>query len=1127
MTEKFAYFNGIIISPEKANKEDNFLCPKCKNKVILCDGEYRRYFRHLDMQECNFYGNESDIHFNAKLKLKDILLNNQLVIYRKCCNCDNICDYHNPKFKEVKLEYHFADDNRSADLAAFITNKSSTHSTIFEIFKTHKTSELDRPEPWFDLSADEIMDYSNGKIRCYRKKFCDDCINKNTIGTGIIYANQRGAGCGKTYESIQLLTSYAFPTKNIFIYMTKMHTAKDVILNELQEQYREDKLFDIVIHERINDKIKQYVIRFTRKDGREILVIIGTIDSFLYALVDKTKLSKDNGDYFENIRQTIIDRKLNITNDLIIKYAGEDIPLRNNTLLILDEAQDLPVNYIHTLDAIIQNTSTDLYMIGDKLQSIWFKDNIYSYIFSENCNLRSRLERDIGENIIRRFHNKTHQEFVNRIVRFSHYGMREIADICCEKYCKISHISSGIDTFCVKPIFGSDDDINVIEECIDNIILKINQHQDMNPEDFMIIFPTISTNPIAARLEDRLNEYWAARFNSPSIGYTRYAFLHKSQDGQPINTKDSEGMTRLVSIHASKGNGAKVVFLIGINEYVLKLFSGGEENIIYESLLHVALTRHKQYLYLGIQCDSSDDINRRIAKSGLAIELKIGSLSGFMKYNKISQWINEKTFADYLDPLIHPNEHLLENLKEINNGIIEWNYHIIRYCSLLLNFKLKILRDFPIKKDDDIRELSLYSHPIYQGIKSLGCKTFESVNYKDYTRILKDINKLSREGRYDEMRYIPILKHENITFTDRLMTIINKIKEKAFIATHNREECINKNIDLYGNNIDKLPQNHREQISLFRELAFCPLESVIIIVLSDIIKRGIYSSYTFTEIYHLIFAFTESYKHNSKAKHSNEFLCKCDSIFSVDKILSNESKYSNLYNHNMDIRRVNRIYGNYRGLREISRIKNKLRYNGPITHSIYNDSITLSSQDELIATYDNILILFTFKPEVNKLCFNELLLNCMIKKFLYQQYGNENLRAEIIIQYIITLSNETPLRVVIDSAKLDEQLKRDIKDCIFSELSRKHNSIFEIFQLHRERSPHRNDAIYTILREIEDNSRVTFPKYIKSFFEELKSISSSKISYMEIILAELLNKNSFIKRLDEMLMYSINNLLGL
>ena len=63
-----------------------------------------------------------------------------------------------------------------------------------------------------------------------------------------LYHNQRGAGCGKTYESIQLMDKdEKFKHKELFIYLTKAHSAKEVIYNELKEQYNRGELLNLKI----------------------------------------------------------------------------------------------------------------------------------------------------------------------------------------------------------------------------------------------------------------------------------------------------------------------------------------------------------------------------------------------------------------------------------------------------------------------------------------------------------------------------------------------------------------------------------------------------------------------------------------------------------------------------------------------------------------------------------------------------------------------------------------------------------------------------------------------------------------------------------------------------------------
>ena len=54
-----------------------------------------------------------------------------------------------------------------------------------------------------------------------------------------------------------------------------------------------------------------------------------------------------------------------------------------------------------------------------------------------------------------------------------------------------------------------------------------------------------------------------------------------------------------MTIHSAKGNGREVVILLNMCEKSLKIFSKNEINLIYDSFLHVAVTRCKHQLYIG------------------------------------------------------------------------------------------------------------------------------------------------------------------------------------------------------------------------------------------------------------------------------------------------------------------------------------------------------------------------------------------------------------------------------------------------------------------------------------------------------------------------------------------------
>jgi superfamily I DNA/RNA helicase len=128
-----------------------------------------------------------------------------------------------------------------------------------------------------------------------------------------------------------------------------------------------------------------------------------------------------------------------------------------------------------------------------------------------------------------------------------------------------------------------------------------------------------------------LNNYWKNKINKNN--YYKYVYLHKSDEGKSINLKESEHAKRILSIHSSKGNGCEVVFLLKISEAPLLKFSK-EKNIVYESLLHVGLTRQKRSLYIGLDI-ANDDITNRFDKEISNILPNISNIKKVIRYKKI------------------------------------------------------------------------------------------------------------------------------------------------------------------------------------------------------------------------------------------------------------------------------------------------------------------------------------------------------------------------------------------------------------------------------------------------------------------------------------------------------------
>jgi hypothetical protein len=176
-------------SPLFANKKDNYMCPDCNKDVIFKKGKIKKaHFAHKASEiKCSFYDkpSETEIHYEAKILMKSLLNNKkELHFYRNCsdCNKQKIIDitYNENDKALIEYKFYYNDSNRSADVA-LVEDKHIKY--IFEICYKHKTKEYDRPEPWVEIDAEELIkninEYDDNNIECIREYTCDDCNETN------------------------------------------------------------------------------------------------------------------------------------------------------------------------------------------------------------------------------------------------------------------------------------------------------------------------------------------------------------------------------------------------------------------------------------------------------------------------------------------------------------------------------------------------------------------------------------------------------------------------------------------------------------------------------------------------------------------------------------------------------------------------------------------------------------------------------------------------------------------------------------------------------------------------------------------------------------------------------------
>lgn len=176
--------------PRIAVKTNTYSCPDCKNDVILRKGTIRvHHFAHYKSDNpCNYYERpgESQIHKDAKMALKTILEEGKDIYFVRSCGSYNHTNKHHIEKKTeqsiIQLEYRFTfnDSQKIADIAYL---NAGLIKYIFEICYKHKTREDIRPEPWFEINAEKLLEDINRErlqgdtleLKCIRNKLCSDC----------------------------------------------------------------------------------------------------------------------------------------------------------------------------------------------------------------------------------------------------------------------------------------------------------------------------------------------------------------------------------------------------------------------------------------------------------------------------------------------------------------------------------------------------------------------------------------------------------------------------------------------------------------------------------------------------------------------------------------------------------------------------------------------------------------------------------------------------------------------------------------------------------------------------------------------------------------------------------------
>ena len=1080
---------GLYTHPAQAVKGKKYQCLDCGQDLSFKKGDINiAHFAHKSGSDCTFLDkpSETQLHKLGKQIIQQILKKKiPLKINRKCSTCQNIIDeYEIPEISNdsnIVLEYRFIYQNNDKIADVAYLDKGDI-VCLFEICFTNKTEESNRPEPWFEFDAKSLSNISltssTIELDCIRRQLCDICSNlpqSNTeiditnLPPGKIYFNQRGAGCGKTFESIQLIQKDPrFNEKTTFIYLTRLHSAKEVIYFELNEQMERGLLSDLVLNENKEENYsnkKQYKISYHHNElNKDISLIIGTIDSFNCAIVDKNN-SNNHYDHFKGIA-------LDISNNVInkqSKYGGIDI--NHKCLVIIDEAQDLPKSYIEAIDKIVLKEKLDVYVIGDKLQSIWGEDNIYTYIDSNT--LPTQIERSEGINKVMRFHNKHFIEFVNKIVPFKKYNLPEITDICSGQ-CKYKHDDEipyyifEIDKEC-----HDNDNLGFINNTIKNIISYMNQEIDQHkylPNNFMFIFPILSNNLLAITLEICLQDFWVKKFNDTNYQeilkntcwkdknnddlFNRYVYLHKSDDGRSINLKESENATRILSIHSSKGLGCEVVFVLGLSEASLKIFSNRKDNLVYDSLIHVALTRQKKSLYLGIQYNN-DDIHTKCTGNitNEKIQDLVKRIDKRINLSNVCNSIDNEIFNKIDQEIIKPN-HLRNKIPESKEkDIIDWGHHIIRNTVLYYNILCNI-----VTKCGDIIEKQQFYNILLNRAK----RNVVICNYSDYIEKLKE-----KSEDILLLSYSDDPKSKYYHYARILEKIVKQIQVKLSVSLKNGKE---------------FPP-------------MCPLENVILQFMINIGFFGKELNISINDVYSIMLSYDLCWSKDIDKTHSNQFKCVCESNFNGS---SKNSEYKEIaqsikihYDYINIIDDICEKYDKY--LQETLKTKiTKYNLDYKLNFNKTFENFNISKRFPVIGFSDTHIIYLIIKPQFNELNFNKILCESVLNHYLLMNFDSNTVHKnnyfnKKIYTCIFTLDSNEPIFYELNIDQSISTIEKLIANHLYDTYSDKHELIYKFYKYCKNNITNKNinglQATYKVLKD--DKEYQNLPSYISKCFDKL------------------------------------------
>jgi hypothetical protein len=510
-------------------------------------------------------------------------------------------------------------------------------------------------------------------------------------------------------------------------------------------------------------------------------------------------------------------------------------------------------------------------------------------------------------------------------------------------------------------------------------------------------------------------------------------------------------------------------------------------------LLHVAITRQKKSLYIGITPkNENDDIYRRFK---LDIEIPImpdlNEVDRTIKYDKLIDYAcNNNKYFDSISTKYHDIREELKLDLQRENDIIDWGHHVIRWCIFDTNIKIFMMIDEQTK---EYGELSKHQMLTVMRI-IINCKP-EKLREKEYFGRLKTLKK--NKSTNDKSK-------KNVSENCFPVFIFNAIDKIIF----------DKYADIIIDYIEKIKIKLKSLVAMKhmsefddKMRVFCPLESVILVHMIQIYQDHKYADISIKMVYDLISYYSDCYNacSNDIDNGHDEMECLCEKYFktNIKHPEKNEKQIEeikmSLKNHYEKVKYTKRIFDNYK--RDIS---NNYGENVLLTYN-FNHLLTLNNKDDegfmfkrklyTIAHSNNpgLMINFRLVPQITSLNLDEILFGLIFDNYIIHKIGeiesdtpnHKRFVNREIIHIVFTLDNDIPYVIKFEYDTYKYLIEQCIKDYLEELTTKYDNIIYNYYKywtnnINDENTGNKMDFVCGEIRKNIDK----IPKYIVDHFEE-------------------------------------------